>query len=367
MTKRKDDRIAWVDIFKGLCIVLMVMGHSDVPGILVTHIYLFHMASFLIAAGFTYSGRKYSVWEYIKKRFFSLVMPYILINLFFIVVFSVFQAVGLGGYIQPTENIDFFNRLKLFFSIRPSTTELGGASWFLIVLFVAECLCRILQEICWKISVLRKKELIFMAMIGLGGYYLAVNQKFLPFDLDLGFTACLFFAMGAAMRRYRVLEHIPAAAAIVCSVVVIPFFGGAYYKGTLPVNWPTRKFPLLSVWILITASAVYLIYRLSRMLEEFPKYAMLLTYIGKHTFAILMWHFVAFRCLTALLVVVNIHPVWMLQSSPPSGGNSFLWIVYTLWALGFCLLLSLLFSRWKVTDYLFNGKYSMKESRNDKK
>ena len=360
-------RIAWVDIFKGLCIILMVIGHSDAPGVWVTFVYSFHMAAFIVAAGYTYSGRKYSVIEYIKKRFFSLIVPYAVINLMFIILISILQAAGLGGYIQATEDVAFLTRIRQFFSLHPATAELGGASWFLVVLFITECLCRILQEICWKIPFLRNRELLFMAGVGLWGYYLAVKQISLPFDLDLGLAACLLFAIGAASNRYKALERIPAVEAAACSIVILLFFGGAFFAGTMPVNWPTRSFPTLGVWLMISISGVYLLYRLAVFMEGFPTYAKVLTFVGKRTFAVLMWHFLSFRCLTALLIAVNIQPVYMLQSSPPAGRKPFLWIVYTCWAIGLCLLGSVFFSRWKVTDYIFNGKYSAKEKRNDEK
>ena len=44
--KKKTDRILWVDIFKGILIVLMVLAHTKNP---MTHyIYAFHMRSYAI-------------------------------------------------------------------------------------------------------------------------------------------------------------------------------------------------------------------------------------------------------------------------------------------------------------------------------
>ncbi len=41
-----------IDIAKGFGIILMVIGHAEMPGILNRSIYLFHMPLFFIAAGY---------------------------------------------------------------------------------------------------------------------------------------------------------------------------------------------------------------------------------------------------------------------------------------------------------------------------
>ncbi len=41
-----------IDIAKGFGIILMVIGHAEMPSILTRSIYLFHMPLFFIAAGY---------------------------------------------------------------------------------------------------------------------------------------------------------------------------------------------------------------------------------------------------------------------------------------------------------------------------
>lgn len=50
MEFHRTSRIAWVDIAKGICIILMVLGHVGVP--FVKYIYLFHMMRLLILVRF---------------------------------------------------------------------------------------------------------------------------------------------------------------------------------------------------------------------------------------------------------------------------------------------------------------------------
>lgn len=47
MTKR----IAWIDVAKGLLIILVVLGHSNINDITAVVINSFHMAAFLFCSG----------------------------------------------------------------------------------------------------------------------------------------------------------------------------------------------------------------------------------------------------------------------------------------------------------------------------
>lgn len=355
----KDQHIEWVDAFKGILIVLMVIGHSNVP--FVTFIYLFHMASFMIISGYTYSGRKYPVITYIVRKFFSLIVPYYAINIIFVMLYILLQELGLGAYIQTGENIGLSERLSGLFSLRPVSTEIGGASWFLLVLFIAECICRIISEICYMIPLLRGKDIVLTGIIGISGYYFAINQYYLPFDADLGCAACLFFSLGYFIRRYSVLSHIPEATATVISLAVFLFFGGAYFKGVLPANWPTRSFPRLDLFIICSLSGFYLMYRISQYILNDLQGGNIWKYIGKKTFPILMYHFVGFRICTLILIALGLQPTEALQSSPPASFSSFAWIIYTFFATGFCLLISYIGSRWRITDYIINANFRKKE------
>ena len=46
-------RIEWIDIAKGILIVLVVLGHSEISGIAASVINSFHMAAFFFLAGLT--------------------------------------------------------------------------------------------------------------------------------------------------------------------------------------------------------------------------------------------------------------------------------------------------------------------------
>ena len=46
-----------ISIAKGIAIILMVAGHAECPGTLMSLIYIFHMPLFFITAGYFFSRR----------------------------------------------------------------------------------------------------------------------------------------------------------------------------------------------------------------------------------------------------------------------------------------------------------------------
>ena len=68
-------RIEWVDIYKGLAICLMVIGHAT--GRWNEFIYQFHMAAFFFISGYTLKYGEKDVLKTIWNRFYSLVLPYL--------------------------------------------------------------------------------------------------------------------------------------------------------------------------------------------------------------------------------------------------------------------------------------------------
>lgn len=46
-----NNRVAWLDIAKGMAIILMVLGHTSIPAVASNFIYAFHMPLFFIALG----------------------------------------------------------------------------------------------------------------------------------------------------------------------------------------------------------------------------------------------------------------------------------------------------------------------------
>lgn len=77
-------RVEWIDIFKGIAIFLMVIGHATSP--FNGYIYLFHMGAFLFISGYTSKLNKVSLDVLFIKKSLGLLLPY-----YFISIISIFM------------------------------------------------------------------------------------------------------------------------------------------------------------------------------------------------------------------------------------------------------------------------------------
>ena len=71
MTERKlqfwqASRLSWIDVLKGIGIILVVLGHIYLDDVVYNWLYSFHMPLFFIAAGMVYKEK--SVLIDIKRK-----------------------------------------------------------------------------------------------------------------------------------------------------------------------------------------------------------------------------------------------------------------------------------------------------------
>lgn len=73
----KNQRLQWLDIAKGITIILMVLGHTSIPKVASNFIWAFHMPLFFIASGLTTNWVRESYFEFAFKKASSIMRPFI--------------------------------------------------------------------------------------------------------------------------------------------------------------------------------------------------------------------------------------------------------------------------------------------------
>lgn len=91
--KQASLRLKWLDIAKGITIILMVIGHTSIPDSFSRFIYAFHMPLFFIASGWTTNWNKYNYMEFAKRKFRSIMVPFMVYS---VIVLSI-QTISMGG------------------------------------------------------------------------------------------------------------------------------------------------------------------------------------------------------------------------------------------------------------------------------
>lgn len=189
------NRIKEIDIIKGIGIICMVACHAGSPGR--NFFYLFHMAIFFIASGYTYNRNNsndiQSYAKYVIKKIKQLYLPFVLWNSLFLLLNNFF--IDINVYTNNNLFLELFNGkyacLTNYSSIKEiitklidillfsGETQLGGAFWFLKVLFFISILYGLSELILKKCNIQRiiVFEYILSAMLLLLGYYFRLRHN----------------------------------------------------------------------------------------------------------------------------------------------------------------------------------------------
>lgn len=188
-------RIEYLDIMKGIAIILVVIGHCCElpahPTMLVKFIYAFHMPLFFLAAGMvvkpTQSDRK-SDWQRFVKRFVSLMVPYYIWCMI---------------YMDCT--VDNFG--KMFYASFQSIKSTGAECrqlWFLPCLFVAEVMIHTILRLAGRMKTVHQKPVLsLIAVLSFAvGLMLPKLDGGYPFCIDIAFVAMGIMLMGFICKDF---------------------------------------------------------------------------------------------------------------------------------------------------------------------
>ncbi|NDW18228.1 hypothetical protein D0T53_04750 [Dysgonomonas sp. 216] len=172
-----SNRIIWIDLAKAFGIFLVVIGHLISTDNLVGRwIYSFHMPFFFFLSGLCFSN-KYNFTVFVKRKFKSLIIPYLYIGLIISVLYL---------FIYSFE--DILNNIRHhFFNY--------GAMWFIPVLFFTEILFFPITRIKNKVIIL---ILIFISFVV--GYLISdfkiLSTKVFLLNSASTFLALFFYGLG---------------------------------------------------------------------------------------------------------------------------------------------------------------------------
>lgn len=353
MKNIQAERNTSVDIMRAILIIAMVTGHSTSPW--TTYIYLFHMPAFLVLSGYVDRGEKYKTGQYVRKKFFTILLPALMINAVYIAFYCIMQLTGAYDMISSSESISLWERVKGMLMYW-ATPDFGGATWFLVVLFEVQCIVKIIGAVLQRY----KRDRVFIPCIfalGVGGYMLVVRGCMLRWYVDLALLGCLYYGIGILVQRKTLLSYLDRKVMLPFAVISTIFFGSFYFKGEIPMNWPTRDFTNLFIQFWSCLAPMYIVWNAAFFLNS-TFAAPCLQWIGRHTYCILVLHFAVFRVLFGIGVLMGKFPVEQLQHLTPDAEIAYRggWAAFVVITVCLCGLVAKLSEKNRWTDYLFNAK-----------
>ena len=148
-------RIGWIDISKGILIILVIIGHSHINTLLDYAINAFHMAGFFLLSGITFNGKR-RFKDFVKRKINSLLLPYVVFS-FILIAYQYVSHILLGTNFSLVSGVV---SMLIPISGREGTTVYH--LWFLPCLFLAEIV------IYWIVRAYRKKKVAGIGFASVG-------------------------------------------------------------------------------------------------------------------------------------------------------------------------------------------------------
>ncbi len=325
----KNDHDNYLDILKGLAIVLVVFGHSIQTfaangdfdnNILFRVIYSFHMPLFMFLSGAAaaYSSRPMNL-KFMERKFYQLVIPFIA---------WIFAGYLIGGT---------YNNIALSDVVKRSIVSPDFGLWFLWVLFLSFCALSVTQ-LLYRRLLFYSYPIVWLVIYALptNKYGIGMVKWYLPFF----FVGYLIYKYKNSMIGYRKIAL--SLAVLSFPILALTWHRLAYpsgvtwleyqliYRGLSPItvgdlaSINISQFVLIGYKYAVAFSGIGFCYWLFALRAIKPAHK-LLSFFGVFTLDIYVTHAYFFR------YTPDASPVFQILSS--------FFIAITLsWALGYLLM-----------------------------
>lgn len=287
------DRIEYIDLAKGICILLVVLDHISGSGYFLDGNYPLNdifeqtrMPLYFILSGLFFKDYAGGIREFLLRKFNRILVPYLFfLGLYVALVKAVYL---LTGYILG---------------------EIWAPLWFLLCLFWMNV---IFATVYYAVRQVSSNELVseillgvIMLGTGIGGYYVGC----LPLCLGSAMTSMPFLWMGYLLNRKLQFFGLKIGNgwALLTSIVLFVALHYMYVGENLfYINSYGTPLPLIYLSGLLGTLAVLL---LSRVIKRLP----VISYIGRYSIIVLCTHMAIVRCIIAA------------ASALPTCGNDAFW------------------------------------------
>ena len=303
--KKKNNRIMFVDIARGIAILLMIAGHVLETGIKRSIIFSFHMPLFIIISGYFYKER--SLKEEIKNSLVHLIIPATIIMLLLINI----RNIPLVGFSKSI--VDSLKTIVVCWSHQSKITygfEGVSVLWFIYMIVLVKIIFMLIRKIS------KDNELMcfgFVLIVSYIGYIIGISGYWLPWSVDVSFACMVFYYFGYLIKKYNLLNSILTNNTLIIALIFIWIIGIRYNCIEIAV----RSYPN-GLWSYITAICGSLvILKLSSFIEKKSNnISKFLAWCGSNSLYILMAHYIEISIFAYNLNITNLSVYKFVVISP---------------------------------------------------
>lgn len=278
--QQTKERIAYLDIARGVAIIGMLIGHAmhlfdcRIEWIM-NWFWSFHMPLFAILSGFFY--KDYSLIQHLKHGFKTLIVPYYSVALF--CLFTMVLVEIINNQVSINDILQEFWKI-LYFS--PETIPFGF--WFVLALFVARLYFCIIRAI--------SKSYIWMTSFSLFLFFVVFNyfpikQSYLQTTQALMFP--IYMTIGFILRKECILDKIGNHYGCYLAIIILCF------ASAFNVDLSIFKLPLGMLNIITTSAISIALFIICKKISDIKNDLLLIinnyfTFCGNHSLLILSIH-----------------------------------------------------------------------------
>ena len=284
-------RVGYVDIAKGIGIVLVVMGHNDFALISpFAHklIYSFHMPMFFFMSGMFFKP-DISFWLFVRQRFKKVLIPF-----FVTILFLYFTSIS-------------FTKVSILEASRRLLKALYGNGhyldwvqlWFLPHLFIVSLFAYLFVHAIRQTHLFRVRWAILIVLYVVGVVSIKLFSPFefnllgkdfslygLPYSLDLVLISGSFFVLAYELNQKQYASFWENPLTLFISGLILIFLVW-YFPAKIDFN--IRQFDSLPINTIEALLGILFILALSKQIERIGGLSALFQYIGQASLIILIF------------------------------------------------------------------------------
>lgn len=248
---KEKQRIEWIDIAKGIAILLVIIGHTVKFGSLSRNIiFSFHMPLFFILSGYTFrpATDAKTFFKHLRKNFLHLILPCLGVSLF-LVTYNTVKADCYDIYTIKTELFQMGRNLFYASGVNFNGTA-AGAIWFIFSLFwsktIIDCIYSFQKN---------NFQYVTIGCLTFFGVWLGTTHHWQIQNLDVTLVALIFLYAGIFWRTHEKQIEKYTGSLFFISLATWSFL---IYHG-IYIEMATRQYPMYSVSVIeaILASFVF--------------------------------------------------------------------------------------------------------------
>jgi len=354
------NRQEWVDIYKAIAIILVVVGHAT--GQFNMYIYQFHVAAFFFISGWVANFDRDNFLTYLCKKVTSLLIPLFTMVILFWLLKSAFIYLNVDSKLFGNQN-SLMETTESFWKTGSMDSFLGPA-WFVVILFFASLISHFLYKISGKNVIIFLILTIFLYVYS--WEKMKRGEISLPYGIEKALVAQGYFGIAFITKKnfsnYKIKNIRIVSLIMFLFTTLNMYLINEYSNGQHLMDLAGRNVYHLGWSSIAVLNGIIWLCSFSQLISfinvEYIK--KLFLFLGKNTMGIMLLHFLGFKLVTLMLYFIKEVPFDMLQNIIPNANVSLKWWwLYTLVSIIFSLLIWMLLNKIPVVSYMLGNKNSL--------